>query len=193
LSEPSEPEPHRVTAPAPTKRCGSLRLRLRNTGWSSRPLLETGANTPRTLYNSVSTCPQSLSPKFTNLWAKYPTRFPIARKYESMGMWWLSWLRQLGDTRLLTQWSRVRIRHPSQSPEQGQAIKTVSYKQVSGWEASLPEQKKIKYEIFPLLLLVHTEKKGVLRRQSIVYSNKSWSGYCSKSGKVLIEIYLVYA
>jgi Phe-tRNA synthetase beta subunit B1 domain len=28
----SEPEPHRVTAPAPTKRCGSLRLRLRNTG-----------------------------------------------------------------------------------------------------------------------------------------------------------------
>jgi hypothetical protein len=25
------PEPHRVTAPAPTKRCGSLRLRLRNT------------------------------------------------------------------------------------------------------------------------------------------------------------------
>jgi hypothetical protein len=29
--EPSEPEPHRVTAPAPTKRCGSLRLRLRNT------------------------------------------------------------------------------------------------------------------------------------------------------------------
>jgi hypothetical protein len=30
-----EPEPHRVTAPdpAPTKRCGSLRLRLRNTGY----------------------------------------------------------------------------------------------------------------------------------------------------------------
>jgi hypothetical protein len=32
--EPSEPEPHRVTAPAPTKRCGSLRLRLRNTGFN---------------------------------------------------------------------------------------------------------------------------------------------------------------
>jgi hypothetical protein len=29
--EPSEPEPHRITAPAPTKRCGSLRLRLHNT------------------------------------------------------------------------------------------------------------------------------------------------------------------
>jgi hypothetical protein len=29
--DPSEPEPHRVTAPAPTKLCGSLRLRLRNT------------------------------------------------------------------------------------------------------------------------------------------------------------------
>jgi hypothetical protein len=45
LSEPeqSEPEPelHRVTAPAPTKRCGSLRLRLRlrNTGFSLRPLI----------------------------------------------------------------------------------------------------------------------------------------------------------
>jgi hypothetical protein len=29
--EPSDPEPHRVTAPAPTKRCDSLRLRLCNT------------------------------------------------------------------------------------------------------------------------------------------------------------------
>jgi DNA polymerase elongation subunit (family B) len=27
-------------------------------------------------------------------------------------MWWLSWLRQLGDTRQRTQLSRVRIRHP---------------------------------------------------------------------------------
>jgi hypothetical protein len=32
-----EPEPHRVTAPAPapTKRCGSLQLRLRNTALNS--------------------------------------------------------------------------------------------------------------------------------------------------------------
>jgi hypothetical protein len=40
--EPSEPEPHRVTAldpaPAPTKRCGSLRLRLRNTAVQRAPL-----------------------------------------------------------------------------------------------------------------------------------------------------------
>jgi hypothetical protein len=27
----SEPEPHRITAPAPTKRCGSFGLQLRNT------------------------------------------------------------------------------------------------------------------------------------------------------------------
>jgi hypothetical protein len=60
----------------------------------------------------------------------------------SRGMWWLSWLRQLDDTRLPTQWSRVRIRQPSQSPERDQEIMTVYQKQVSGWEASLPEQKK---------------------------------------------------
>jgi hypothetical protein len=26
-------------------------------------------------------CPQSSSPKFTNFWAKYPTKFSMARKY----------------------------------------------------------------------------------------------------------------
>jgi hypothetical protein len=31
----------------------------------------------------LNTCPQYLSPKFTKLWAKYPTRFPIARNYET--------------------------------------------------------------------------------------------------------------
>jgi hypothetical protein len=39
-----------------------------------------------------------------------------------LGMWWLSWLRRLGDNRLQTQWSQVRIRHPSQSPERGQEL-----------------------------------------------------------------------
>jgi hypothetical protein len=35
----------------------------------------------------VSVCsgcsPQYLSPEFTNLWAMYPTKYPIARKYET--------------------------------------------------------------------------------------------------------------
>jgi hypothetical protein len=33
--------------------------------------------------SSSLSIPQYLSPKFTDLWAKYPTRFPIARKYET--------------------------------------------------------------------------------------------------------------
>jgi hypothetical protein len=37
-------------------------------------------------------------------------------------MWWLSWLKQLGDTRQRTQLSRVRIRLPPHSPERGQEI-----------------------------------------------------------------------
>jgi hypothetical protein len=37
--KPSDPEPHRVTAPAPTKRCGSLRLRLRNTAFLKQSFL----------------------------------------------------------------------------------------------------------------------------------------------------------
>jgi hypothetical protein len=35
------------------------------------------------------------------------------------GMWWLSWLKQLGDTRQRTQLSRVRILLLPQSPERG--------------------------------------------------------------------------
>jgi hypothetical protein len=44
------------------------------------------------------TCPQSLSPKFTNLWAKYPTRYTIARKYETFASLLLVHTEKKGDT-----------------------------------------------------------------------------------------------
>jgi hypothetical protein len=56
-----------------------------------------------------------------------------------MGMWWLSWLKQLGDTRRRTQLSWVRIRLPPQSPERGQELWLCIIKQISAWEASLHE------------------------------------------------------
>jgi hypothetical protein len=61
-------------------------------------------------------------------WSKILCQGPIkafvkaAKAKLSLGMWWLSWLRQLGYTRQRTQLSQVRIRLPSQSPEWGQEL-----------------------------------------------------------------------
>jgi hypothetical protein len=45
-----------------------------------------------------------------------------------MGMWWLSWLRQLGDTSQRTQLSRVRIRLHHSHLNGARIFDCVSYK-----------------------------------------------------------------
>jgi hypothetical protein len=58
---------------------------------------------------SYQICPQSLSLKFTNLWAKYPTRFPIARKYETLPSLLMVNTEKVGRT-LLLEFANLRLK-----------------------------------------------------------------------------------